>query len=82
MKGRERKRVCVRQLERANARQSGTERWNDPAEGSEGQDVNLNVTKAREKMLFYARAEIALSTVITQSKCDLHSVRGTAEALR
>lgn len=38
------------------------ERWNDPEEGSEEQDVNMNVTKARNKMCF-------ANTVITQSKC-------------
>lgn len=62
-----------------SARQSGTGRRNDPEEGSEEQDVNFNVTKARKKMMFYARAEIAWNTVITQSKCG--SVRRGAEAL-
>lgn len=48
-RARKRAGVCVRKVESTNARQSWTERWNDPEEGNEGQDVNLNVTKARKK---------------------------------
>ena len=66
-------------MKSTNARQSGTERWNDPEEGSEGQDVHLNVTKARTKILFYAREGITWNNVITQSKCsDQGSVIGGA----
>lgn len=47
---RERKRtgVCVWREQNADARQSGTERRNDPPEENEGQDVNANVMKARK----------------------------------
>ena len=66
-------------MESTNACQSGTERQSDSEEENEGQDVNLNVSKARKKMLFYARAEIALNKSVTQSKC--RSLRGGMEKL-
>lgn len=66
-------------MENTNARQSWSERQKDPEEENEGQDVNLNVTKARKKMLFSAKAEIALNNRVTQSKC--RSLRGGTEEL-
>jgi len=47
---RERKRTGdrVRKVQNTNARQSGTARRNDPEEENEGQDVNVNVMKARK----------------------------------
>lgn len=51
-----------------NKRQRRIEKRNDPEEENERQEVNLSVRKAKQKMLFYGRAKIALYKIVTQSK--------------